>query len=129
MLINVGGSGIILASHFGPGLNAIIVTTAVLYIGTPEVSKGRRAALRAEYINRTDNTSAIKNESISNVELLKYFGMEAYEVNRYNTALLHTQKADWEWKLYVDTVQLIQDNVQVIGEQLSRLILTPVASA
>lgn len=115
LFINMAGSAAILASHFGPSVIAIIGTTAVAYLATLQVSMGRHAALRAEYVDRTDNTSAIKNESINNVELLKYFGMEPYEVNRYSKALLHTQKADWDLDIYAYTVQLIQDNVQVIG--------------
>ena len=116
IVINMVGSGVILATHFGLPVISIIGATAIAYLVTLEISKAKHAALRAEYIDRTDNTSAIKNESVSNVELLKYFGMESYEVNRYGKSLLHTQKADWDWDIYIYTVQLIQDNVQVVGK-------------
>lgn len=115
MLINTAANSVILARHFGPAVILVIVITAVAYLATIGLSQSKRAALRAEYVDRVDSTSSIKPESVGNVELLKYFGMESYEVNRYGKALLHVQKADWEGDLFLYAAQLVQDNVKVIG--------------
>lgn len=101
---------------------AIIAATAVAYIATLQFFRGEQAILLAEYTDRLDNTSAVKNESISNVELLKYFGMEPYEIDRYGKALLHKQKADWVYRLYLLVIRLVQDNVQVVGGFLQLVI-------
>ncbi|KAK9899155.1 P-loop containing nucleoside triphosphate hydrolase protein [Cystobasidium minutum MCA 4210] len=115
LCLNMAGSAAVLASHFGLPVISIIVVTGAVYLLIFEFTKGRHIALQAEYVDRSDGTAAIKNESITNVELLKYFGMEPYEINRYSTSLLHTGKADWDWDVYAYTVQLLQDNVQVVG--------------
>lgn len=95
----------------------VVVGTGAAYFATMSLSRDRYAKLRAEYIERRDNTAAIKNESISNVELLKYFSMEPYEINRFSKSLLRNQKADWTWDIYSYTVNMTEELVQVAGRE------------
>lgn len=115
-IFNIAGSFSVLASHFGPELICIIGITGVLYIAVMEVSRSKTVALGRECRQRSDNTAAIKNEGISNVELLKYLGMEAYEVNRYSNSLVGLQKAEWESGLYDHAAELLQNSIQVAGK-------------
>lgn len=123
MLIKLAGSFSILALHFGPGLFGLSVITGLAYISVLELSRGKLVALGSEYRQRSDNTSAIKNESISNVELLKYFAMEPYEVTRYSRSLIGSQKADWDWDLYLFTISLLRSAIQLTGESLLLIAL------
>lgn len=107
----MAGSALVLGAHFGTSVIAIIAATGIAYLATLQYSRGEQAILRAEYMDRLDNISAIKSESIGNVELLKYFGMEPYEIDRYSKALLHTQKADWAYRIYLLVIRLVQDNL------------------
>ena len=116
MYVNMVGSVIVLASTFGPGIICVVTVTGLAYICVLIATKNQDAALRAEYVDRSDIQAALKNESISNVELLKYFCMEPYEVTRYSKSLLRTQKAAWDWNIYLYTVGLLEEAVQVSGK-------------
>lgn len=106
-----------LASHFGLGIICIVLVTGGAFILILNASKARDVALRTEFVDRNDIKAAIKNESHTNVELLKYFCMEPYEITRYSKSLIRAQKADWDWDIYLYIVQLLQQSVQVSGEQ------------
>lgn len=116
MLVNMAGSVAVLASQFGPGILCIVVTTGVGYVGLLSVFRKRSAELRAEYVDHCDNKAAMKNESITNVDLVKYFGTEPYEINRYSKSLLRAQKADWECDIYEYTFSLLEEGLKVAGK-------------
>lgn len=116
MIFDMTGSMIVLASQFGPGILGIVAATGVGYVGILNTSRKRSAELRAEYLDRSDNKATIKNESITNVELVKYLGTEPYEVNRCFKSLLRMQKADWEYDIYRSTVSLLEEAIQVAGK-------------
>lgn len=116
MFFNIIGSVFVLASQFGSAIIIIVSLTAIAYLTVISVSRKRKLELRTECIDRSDIKSAIKNESISNVELLKYFCMEPYEVGRYSKALLREQKADWEYSIYTHMTLLLEEAIRVSGE-------------
>lgn len=114
--IDATGSIFMLASHFGLGIICIVLITGVAYISIIHATKSNDATMCAEALDRRDSKAVIKNESLTNVELLKYFCMEPYGVMRYSKSLLRTQKASWDWDIYRLTIDLLRDTVQVSGE-------------
>lgn len=115
MVFNMTGSIFILATQFGTAIIIVVLFTSAAYVSVVNISKQRTAELRLAWLDQSDNKAAIKNESISNVELLKYFCMEPYEIARYRKSLLRTQKADWNYYINNHTIQLLEEAIQVSG--------------
>lgn len=123
LAFNISGSIIILATEFGPAVISVVSLTGAAYISIVSISRKRQTEFRIRYFDRADNKAAIKNESISNVELLKYLCMEPYEVSRYSKAVLQTQKAGWDNSIYSENVFLLEDTIQVCGESQIIIIM------
>lgn len=110
------GSVILLAGQFGVTIVIVVLLTGFAYVSVVGVCRKRQTELRVARTDRFDDKAAIKNESLSNVELLKYFCMEPYEVSRYAKASGRAQKANWDAEIYGYTVDLLKEAIKVSGE-------------
>lgn len=64
--------------------------------------------LQDQVNDRNDDVAAIKNESVTNIDLVKYSGSETYEIGRYSSQFSHNQRAAFEFRIFQIMSQLTQ---------------------
>ena len=89
--------------------------TAAGYLGTTWLTRADQIKYRSAQRDREDRTQGIKNDSISQVELVKYSSSESYEAARYADSLIFNQRAYFEWSVYYRTVKFSQGLIVSVG--------------
>lgn len=90
-----------------------VVTFCYLYI-TVRMAQWR-ADIRREMVNKSREEDAVKNDSMVAYETVKYFNAEAYEFNRYRSAVRAYQKAENKVLLSLNVMNVTQNLVFTIG--------------
>ena len=77
----------------------------------------RRAVieLRSTYNEQSDEVANVKNESISNIDLVKYFSAEQYEIARYTEGTLKAQLVSYTLSMAISLTYFAQDLVMETG--------------
>jgi ATP-binding cassette subfamily B (MDR/TAP) protein 6 len=81
-----------------------------------------RTKFRRE-MNQLDNLARTKAvDSLLNFETVKYYGAESFEVDRYKTAIVDYQKADWKSSISLNVLNLTQNAVITLGLLIGSLL-------
>lgn len=115
-ILELIGSVLFVANQFGmPLLYIILITSTSLFIVNQATRKTARAQSTAFY-DRMDHRWELQTESVSTIELLKYFCMEPYEINRYGKASYQMYKALWTKQVYSNARDLTLDLIRLSGK-------------
>lgn len=74
-----------------------------------------RAEIRREMVNADREEDAVKNDSMVSYETVKYFNAEAYEFNRYRTAVEKFQAAEYQVLFSLNIMNISQNMVFMVG--------------
>jgi ATP-binding cassette subfamily B (MDR/TAP) protein 6 len=95
-LVDIGIAIIFFVVAFDVWFGLIVFTTMLCYILFTICVTEWRTKFRRD-MNERDNAARAKAvDSLLNFETVKYYGAEAYEVNRFNTAIEGYQDAEWK---------------------------------
>ncbi|KAL8651054.1 MAG: hypothetical protein Q9226_004875 [Calogaya cf. arnoldii] len=90
-----------------------IITFAYLYL-TIRLAQWR-AEIRREMVNSSRQEDAVKNDSMTSYETVKYFNAEDYEFNRYRDAVKDYQKAEYKVLISLNIMNVSQNLVFTLG--------------
>jgi len=100
----------------------IVLVAMIGYMYLTVVLTEWRTQFRRDMID-TDNDARQKAvDSLLNFETVKYYGNEGYEVNRYRSAILAYQEADWKSQASLVALNTMQ-NVVITGGLLAGTLL------
>lgn len=102
--------------NFGMTLVLALAVTTAGYFAASLYTRQTRMRLRAVVRDREDRSAGIKNDSISQVELVKYSSAEAYEASRYLEAVIFRQRALFERIIYNRTFTFSQGLIVSVGK-------------
>ncbi len=92
---------------------AAIITVFYLHMTVKMASA--RADLRREMVNADREEEAVKNDSITSYETVKYFNAEPYEFSRYRNAILRFQDAEAKVTWGMNNMNICQALVFMCG--------------
>lgn len=101
---------------YGWPLTLALACTTLGYLGTTYWTRQAQLQYRAAQRDGEDRTAGIKDDSISQVELVKVSSSESYEAARYTDSLIYNQRAYFEWTVYYRTVNFTQGLIVSIGK-------------
>lgn len=94
---------------WGTGVSSIVMATSAVYMTVFFYTRKREIVLRSISNDVEDDLGALKNESIANVDIVKYFSAEQYEVKRYNKGTLKSLEASFAYTCYDRVGDLVKD--------------------
>jgi ABC-type transport system involved in Fe-S cluster assembly fused permease/ATPase subunit len=115
MLVDLGVAVVVFAAYFDAyyALTVGIITFWYMYL-TIRMAQWR-AEQRRRMVNADREEDAVKNDSISSYETVKYFGAEDYEFDRYRTAVVNYQKEEYSVLLSLNVMNITQMLVFMVG--------------
>jgi ABC-type transport system involved in Fe-S cluster assembly fused permease/ATPase subunit len=93
----------------------VIAVVAFWYIYLTIRMAQWRAEIRREMVNADREEDAVKNDSMVSYETVKYFNAEAYEFNRYRSAVEKFQAAEYQVLFSLNIMNVSQNMVFMIG--------------
>ena len=108
IFLDVGVATIYLWVAYGPSLVWTVLVTGILYLAITASFQPTKNRLRSRSNEISDSVRALKNESIANTDLVKYFSAERYEVNRFREGTLKEQHISYQYKIYDAGTDLAQ---------------------
>ncbi|KGQ08689.1 Heavy metal tolerance protein [Beauveria bassiana D1-5] len=108
--------------RFGPLYAQINLVDTCWYLYMTIKMASTRADQRREMTNADREEEAVKNDSISSYETVKYFNAEEYEFNRYRGKVGAYQKAEAQVQMGMVMMNVCQTLVFNIGRILAALI-------
>ncbi|KAK4167657.1 putative heavy metal tolerance protein precursor [Cladorrhinum sp. PSN259] len=119
MLIDLLAAIVYFYLIFGPiyALFATIMTFYYLYLTIRMAAT--RADQRRDMVNADREEEAVKNDSITSYETVKYFNAEAYEFNRYRQAIQNFQVAEAKVTWGINIMNMAQSWVFMTGFTVS----------
>jgi ABC-type transport system involved in Fe-S cluster assembly fused permease/ATPase subunit len=115
MLIDVWIAIIYFQAQFDSYYSLTISIVAFWYLYLTIRMAQWRAEQRRRMINADREEDAVKNDSIQSYETVKYFGAEAYEFERYRSAVHNYQRAEYSVLLSLNVMNITQNMVFMIG--------------
>ncbi|KAI8337667.1 P-loop containing nucleoside triphosphate hydrolase protein [Chlamydoabsidia padenii] len=110
------------AFRFSLPFGLIVFVTMALYLFVTIRMTQWRTKFRRE-MNQLDNLARTKAvDSLLNFETVKYYGAESFEVDRYKTAIVDYQKADWKSSISLNVLNLTQNAVITLGLLIGSLL-------
>ncbi|CAO3587296.1 unnamed protein product [Absidia cylindrospora] len=110
------------AFRFSLSFGLIVFITMALYLYVTIRMTQWRTKFRRE-MNQLDNLARTKAvDSLLNFETVKYYGAESFEVDRYKTAIIDYQKADWKSSISLNVLNLTQNAVITLGLLVGSLL-------
>ncbi|PQE21831.1 hypothetical protein CJF31_00007677 [Rutstroemia sp. NJR-2017a BVV2] len=97
-----------------------IITFAYLYL-TIRMARWR-SEQRRQMQNLSREEDAVKNDSLTSYETVKYFNAEAYEFNRYRQAVSAFQKMEYKVTISLNILNISQNLVFIAGLLITSLI-------
>jgi ABC-type transport system involved in Fe-S cluster assembly fused permease/ATPase subunit len=94
-------------------LTVAIITFAYLYL-TIRMARWR-SVQRREMTNLSREEDAVKNDSLTSYETVKYFNAEEYEFNRYRNAVTAMQKMEYKVTISLNVLNISQNLVFMVG--------------
>ena len=95
-LVDIGIAVIYFVIAFDAWFGLIVFVTMMAYILFTINITEWRTKFRRDMNERDNATRAKAVDSLLNFETVKYYGAESYEVNRFNTAIVSYQEAEWK---------------------------------
>ncbi|CZS98905.1 related to vacuolar membrane protein HMT1 (heavy metal tolerance protein) [Rhynchosporium graminicola] len=90
-----------------------IITFAYLYL-TVRMARWR-SVQRRQMTNLSREEDAVKNDSLTSYETVKYFNAEDYEFNRYRKAVIAFQKMEYQVTISLNVLNISQNMVFMTG--------------
>ncbi|KAG4434977.1 hypothetical protein IFR05_009531 [Cadophora sp. M221] len=90
-----------------------IITFAYLYL-TVRMARWR-SVQRRQMTNLSREEDAVKNDSLTSYETVKYFNAEEYEFNRYRQAVVAFQKMEYQVTISLNVLNISQNMVFMTG--------------
>ncbi|SAL97491.1 hypothetical protein [Absidia glauca] len=110
------------AFRFSLPFGLIVFVTMALYLYVTIRMTQWRTKFRRE-MNQLDNLARTKAvDSLLNFETVKYYGAESFEVDRYKTAIVDYQRADWKSSISLNVLNLTQNAVITLGLLIGSLL-------
>ena len=122
VFLDIGAAIVYLWVAYGLELVCIIFATGILYLGITASFQSAKNKLRSLRNEAVDSRNALKNESIANTDLVKYFSAERFELNRFRESTLKEQHISYEYKIYELGIDLTQHLVVHAGTRMSQLV-------
>lgn len=97
-----------------------IITFAYLYL-TVRMARWR-SVQRREMTNLSREEDAVKNDSLTSYETVKYFNAEDYEFNRYRKAVIAFQKMEYQVTISLNVLNISQNMVFMTGLLITSFI-------
>ena len=121
-LVDIGIAVVFFIVAFDVWFGLIVFTTMLCYIlFTISVTEWRTKFRRD--MNERDNAARAKAvDSLLNFETVKYYGAEAYEVSRFNTAVEGYQDAEWKSLASLNVLGSGQNVIITVGLLLGALL-------
>ncbi|KAI9314851.1 hypothetical protein BX666DRAFT_1964047 [Dichotomocladium elegans] len=101
--------------YFSPIFGVIVFVTMSLYLFVTITLTEWRTKYRRTMIELDNNARTKAVDSLLNFETVKYYGAEAFEIRRYQDAIIEYQKADWMSSSSLNILNLAQNAVISAG--------------
>jgi len=101
--------------YFGPMYALIVSVITFYYLYLTIRMAATRADQRRDMVNADREEEAVKNDSITSYETVKYFNAEKYEFNRYRNAILAFQNAEAKVTWGINHMNMCQSLVFMCG--------------
>jgi len=101
--------------EFGPTYSLIVSVITFYYLYLTIRMAATRADQRRDMVNADREEEAVKNDSITSYETVKYFNAEKYEFDRYRNAILTFQKAEAKVTWGINNMNMCQSLVFMCG--------------
>ncbi|EFX00542.1 vacuolar ABC heavy metal transporter [Grosmannia clavigera kw1407] len=101
--------------RFGAIYATIAAVITVYYLHMTVKMASTRADLRRDMVNADREEEAVKNDSITSYETVKYFNAEAFEFNRYRNAIKSFQVAEAKVTWGMNNMNICQALVFMCG--------------
>ncbi|OAA58037.1 vacuolar ABC heavy metal transporter [Niveomyces insectorum RCEF 264] len=101
--------------RFGAIYATIAAVITVFYLHMTIKMASTRADLRRDMVNADREEEAVKNDSITSYETVKYFNAEAFEFNRYRNAIRSFQLAEAKVTWGMNNMNICQALVFMCG--------------
>ena len=113
--IDIGVAVVYFVVTFDAWFGLIVFTTMVCYLLFTIFITEWRTKFRRSTNERDNKSRAISVDSLLNFETVKYYGQEGFEVDRFNDAVVHYQKAEWESLASLNLLGLGQNVIITLG--------------
>ncbi|KAI9301629.1 hypothetical protein BJ944DRAFT_168748 [Cunninghamella echinulata] len=121
-IANILVAVVVFAFQFSIPFSFIVFITMALYLYVTIRLTEWRTKFRRD-MNQLDNQARTKAvDSLLNFETVKYYGAEQFEVDRYETAIIDFQKADWKCSISLNVLNLAQNAVITLGLMVGSLL-------
>ena len=108
--------------RFGAVYATIAAIITVFYLHMTVKMASTRADLRRDMVNADREEEAVKNDSITSYETVKYFNAEAFEFGRYRSAICKYQEAEAKVTWGITNMNICQALVFMCGILVMLLI-------
>ncbi|KAK6440062.1 ATP-binding cassette-type vacuolar membrane transporter Hmt1, partial [Oleoguttula sp. CCFEE 5521] len=115
MLVDLGLAIIYFLVVFDAYYALVIAVVTFWYIYITIRMAAWRADIRRQATNASREEDAVKNDSMTSYETVKYFNAEEYEFNRYRDAVVKYQKAEYLVTFSLALMNTIQNLVFMAG--------------
>lgn len=115
MLVDLIVAIIYFLFRFGAIYATIAAVITVYYLHMTVKMASTRADLRRDMVNADREEEAVKNDSITSYETVKYFNAEAFEFNRYRKAIKSFQTAEAKVTWGMNNMNICQALVFMCG--------------
>lgn len=114
--IDFGALVLYVTAVWGTSISFVLAVTAAAYMIAEVWTRRVKIGIRRTVNTASDNLSALKNESIANVDIVKYFSAEQYEIDRFRRSTLKHLETQYTSSCYTRAVDMVQDVTVTIGE-------------
>lgn len=101
--------------RFGPMYALIVSVITFYYLYLTIRMAATRADQRRDMVNADREEEAVKNDSITSYETVKYFNAEGFEFNRYRDAIINFQTAEAKVTWGINHMNMCQSMVFMCG--------------
>ncbi len=113
--VDIGVAVVYFVVTFDAWFGLIVFTTMICYLLFTIYITEWRTKFRRTTNERDNKSRAISVDSLLNFETVKYYGQEAFEVDRFNDAVVHFQKAEWHSLATLNLLGLGQNVIITLG--------------
>jgi ABC-type transport system involved in Fe-S cluster assembly fused permease/ATPase subunit len=115
MLIDLMVAIIFFYVQFGPMYSLFVSVITFYYLYLTIRMAATRADQRRDMVNADREEEAVKNDSITSYETVKYFNAEKYEFDRYRQAIKNFQAAEAKVTWGINNMNVCQSVVFMLG--------------
>ncbi|KAI8994926.1 P-loop containing nucleoside triphosphate hydrolase protein [Pilobolus umbonatus] len=108
--------------RYAPPFGFILLFTMTLYIYVTIRMSEWRSKFRRTTIEKDDAVQSRAVDSLLNFETVKYHNTEDFEIQRYKTAIMELQDADWKNIVTLNILNLIQNAIITSGLLMASLL-------